>query len=76
MTPSDRARSSPPGAQPRRLPGADRGPGVHYLRTIDDAIALRDDLAIADRVVVIGAGFIGLEVAASARQLRPGGHAS
>ncbi len=57
------------GAHPRRLPGADPGPGVHYLRTIDDAITLRDDLAIADRVVVIGAGFIGLEVAASARQL-------
>ena len=41
---------------------------MHYLRTIDDAMALRDDLAQADRVVVIGAGFIGLEVAASARQ--------
>ncbi len=56
------------GAAPRVLPGATRGPGVHYLRTIDDAIALRDDLVKAERVVVIGAGFIGLEVAASARQ--------
>ncbi len=57
------------GAHPRPLRGADPGPGVHYLRTIDDAVALRDDLAGADRIVVIGAGFIGLEVAASARQL-------
>ena len=40
---------------------------MHYLRTIDDAMALRDELARADRAVVIGAGFIGLEVAASAR---------
>jgi NADPH-dependent 2,4-dienoyl-CoA reductase/sulfur reductase-like enzyme len=56
------------GAEPRALPGAARGPGVHYLRTIDDAVALRGDLAEAERVVVIGAGFIGLEVAASARQ--------
>ncbi len=56
------------GAAPRLLPGAAPGPGVHYLRTIDDAVALRDDLAEAERVVVIGAGFIGLEVAASARQ--------
>jgi NADPH-dependent 2,4-dienoyl-CoA reductase/sulfur reductase-like enzyme len=56
------------GAAPRVLPGAPPGPGVHYLRTIDDAIALRDDLAEAERVAVIGAGFIGLEVASSARQ--------
>jgi 3-phenylpropionate/trans-cinnamate dioxygenase ferredoxin reductase component len=55
------------GAHPRVLRGIEPGPGVHYLRTIDDAIALRDDLARADRAVVIGAGFIGLEVAASAR---------
>jgi NADPH-dependent 2,4-dienoyl-CoA reductase/sulfur reductase-like enzyme len=55
------------GAHPRVLRGIEPGPGVHYLRTLDDAIALRDDLARADRAVVIGAGFIGLEVAASAR---------
>jgi NADPH-dependent 2,4-dienoyl-CoA reductase/sulfur reductase-like enzyme len=42
---------------------------VHYLRTIDDALALRDDLAGARRLAVIGAGFIGLEVASSAHQL-------
>lgn len=57
------------GAHPRRLRGAEPGPGVHYLRTIDDALALRDDLVTAEQAVVIGAGFIGLEVAASAHQL-------
>jgi NADPH-dependent 2,4-dienoyl-CoA reductase/sulfur reductase-like enzyme len=56
------------GAAPRILPGAAPGSGVHYLRTIDDALALRDDLAESEQMVVIGAGFIGLEVAASARQ--------
>jgi len=56
------------GAHPRLLPMAPVGPGVHYLRTVDDATALRDDLAAAERVVVLGAGFIGLEVAASAHQ--------
>ncbi len=57
------------GAHPRTLLGAERGPGVHYLRTVEDAIALRDELAVASRAVVVGAGFIGLEVAASARTL-------
>jgi NADPH-dependent 2,4-dienoyl-CoA reductase/sulfur reductase-like enzyme len=57
------------GAQPRLLPTVPAGPGVHYLRTLDDAVALREDLVAAERVVVIGAGFIGLEVAASAASL-------
>jgi NADPH-dependent 2,4-dienoyl-CoA reductase/sulfur reductase-like enzyme len=57
------------GAHPRTLLGARPGPGVHYLRTVEDALALRDDLGGATRVAVIGAGFIGLEVAASARHL-------
>lgn len=57
------------GAHPRILPNAEPGPGVHYLRTVEDALALRDDFAGAHRVAVIGAGFIGLEVASSARQL-------
>jgi NADPH-dependent 2,4-dienoyl-CoA reductase/sulfur reductase-like enzyme len=57
------------GAHPRTLLGAEPGPGVHYLRTVEDAIALRDELRTATQVVVVGAGFIGLEVAASARQL-------
>ena len=56
------------GARVRRLPipGADL-PGVAYLRTLDDAAALRARLAPGARVVVIGGGFIGLECAASAR---------
>lgn len=57
------------GAQPRVLPFAPPGPGVHYLRTLDDAVALRDDLAGSRGLVVIGAGFIGLEVASSAQEL-------
>jgi NADPH-dependent 2,4-dienoyl-CoA reductase/sulfur reductase-like enzyme len=57
------------GAQPRILPVAPPGPGVHYLRTIDDAVALRSDLIDADHLAVIGAGFIGLEVAASAASI-------
>lgn len=57
------------GATPRRLPGVDPAmAGVHVLRTLDDCLALRDDLdAGPARVVVIGAGFIGAEVAATAR---------
>lgn len=43
--------------------------GVHYLRTIDDALALRSDLQGSERLVVAGGGYIGLEVAASARAL-------
>ncbi len=56
------------GADVRRLnvPGI-RLPGVHYLRTIQDARAIRDATGRSCRVVVIGAGFIGAEVAASCR---------
>jgi len=49
------------------VPGADAD-GVHYLRTLDDSDALRDLLARVNRLVVIGAGWIGLEVTAAARQ--------
>ncbi len=56
------------GAAARTLAGAPL-PGVHTLRTLDDAWALRADLVPAQRVAVIGAGFIGLEVAASLRGL-------
>ncbi len=58
------------GARPVRLnnPGFDLT-GVHYLRTISDASGIREELANAEKVVVIGAGFIGSEVAASARVL-------
>ncbi len=55
------------GARPRMLPvpGADH-PAVCYLRGVEDAQGLLVKLAAADRVVVIGGGFIGLEVAATA----------
>jgi 3-phenylpropionate/trans-cinnamate dioxygenase ferredoxin reductase subunit len=58
------------GAAPRRL--AIQGSelrGVQYLRTLEDALRLRDAVANASRVVVVGAGWIGSEVAASARQV-------
>jgi 3-phenylpropionate/trans-cinnamate dioxygenase ferredoxin reductase subunit len=57
------------GARPRTLslPGADAD-GVHLLRTLDDCDALRELLARISRLVVIGAGWIGLEVTAAARQ--------
>lgn len=42
--------------------------GIHSLRTLDDAIGLQDALATAQKAVVVGAGFIGLEFAASARK--------
>jgi len=48
----------------RRLPGFD-GDRIHYLRTAADARALRAELTAAERVVVLGAGFVGCEVAAS-----------
>lgn len=54
------------GAHPRILPGAAL-PGVHLLRSFDDMVALRDDLATARTVAVIGAGFVGQEVAATCR---------
>lgn len=56
------------GATPRRLAGTEGLGGVHVLRSLDDALALRADLdAAPSRVVVVGAGFIGAEVAATAR---------
>ena len=56
------------GATPRRLtlPGIDHD-GIHTLRRIGDADALREEMTEGCRVVVIGAGWIGLEVAAAAR---------
>jgi NADPH-dependent 2,4-dienoyl-CoA reductase/sulfur reductase-like enzyme len=57
------------GARARRLPDGDGLDGVHVLRSLEDAIALREDLALAERLVVIGAGFIGAEVASTARKL-------
>jgi 3-phenylpropionate/trans-cinnamate dioxygenase ferredoxin reductase subunit len=57
------------GAQPRRLPLADdSGAPVTYLRTLDDSTALREQLAPGRRIGIVGAGWIGLEVAAAARE--------
>ncbi len=58
------------GAAPRKLtiPGADLA-GVHYLRTVEDSLALQGAIKGASRVAVIGAGWIGSEVAASAREM-------
>ena len=55
------------GATPRRLPGTEALEGVYMLRTLDDALALRAAFEKHPRVCVVGAGFIGAEVAASAR---------
>ena len=54
------------GSRPRRLALLDGFANVHTLRTLDDARALRAALAEGGRLVVIGAGFIGQEVAAAA----------
>ncbi|MDX2931757.1 NAD(P)/FAD-dependent oxidoreductase [Streptomyces ipomoeae] len=53
------------GVRPRRLPGE----GAHVLRTLDDALALRDRLTPGRRLVVVGAGFLGAEAAAVAWRL-------
>lgn len=55
------------GLRPRRLPGLPDLGGVHVLRGHADAAALRTELATATRALVVGAGFIGCELAASFR---------
>jgi 3-phenylpropionate/trans-cinnamate dioxygenase ferredoxin reductase component len=56
------------GAAPRELPGTETLAGVHTLRTLDDSLAIRAALdGGVRRVVVVGAGFIGAEVAATCR---------
>jgi len=57
------------GLRPRRLPFGHDLAGVHVLRTVDDALSLRSQLLARPRVVVIGAGFLGAEIAATARGL-------
>jgi NADPH-dependent 2,4-dienoyl-CoA reductase/sulfur reductase-like enzyme len=57
------------GSRARRWAGCETTAGVHVIRTIDDAIALRADLRPGAALVVIGAGFIGAEVASTARKL-------
>jgi 3-phenylpropionate/trans-cinnamate dioxygenase ferredoxin reductase subunit len=56
------------GSVPRTLPNTPELDGIFVLRTLDDALALRTRLDDAPRVVVVGAGFIGSEVAATCRQ--------
>jgi len=57
------------GSEPRHLRLADEsGKPVHYLRTVEDALALKDALTQGARVSIIGGGWIGLEVAAAARK--------
>ncbi|MFD5757184.1 NAD(P)/FAD-dependent oxidoreductase, partial [Streptomyces sp. NPDC127044] len=53
------------GVRPRRLPGE----GAHVLRTVDDALTLRERLGHGRRLVIVGAGFLGAEAAAVARRM-------
>lgn len=57
------------GLVPKRIPSFPDLPGIHVLRSFDESLALRKEAGAARRAVVIGAGFIGCEVAASLRGL-------
>ncbi|MFF2940471.1 NAD(P)/FAD-dependent oxidoreductase [Streptomyces niveus] len=57
------------GTRPRTLPGQSGRAGVHVLRTLDDALALRAGLLDATRLVVVGDGVLGAEIAATARTM-------
>jgi 3-phenylpropionate/trans-cinnamate dioxygenase ferredoxin reductase subunit len=57
------------GGEPRRLPFLEGFENVHYLRTLADARRLREELVPGARLAIVGAGFIGQEVAATARGL-------
>ncbi|MBA2517265.1 MAG: FAD-dependent oxidoreductase [Solirubrobacterales bacterium] len=58
------------GSRPRRLAAVDPAhPGIHELRTLDDALALSEELQPGRRVAIVGAGFIGMEVASTAVDL-------
>ena len=56
------------GARPRRLPFHSPS-GVHVLRTLADAAALREELLPGARLAIVGGGFVGAEVASTARTL-------
>ncbi|WP_093478343.1 MULTISPECIES: NAD(P)/FAD-dependent oxidoreductase [unclassified Streptomyces] len=56
------------GAEPITLPGTEGVPGVHLLRTLDDAERLRPVLLRQHDIVVVGAGWIGAEFATAARE--------
>ena len=57
------------GLVPRRIPSLPDLDGIHVLRSLDEALALREHAGRARRAVIVGAGFIGCEVAASLRKL-------
>lgn len=57
------------GSVPRRLPMPGLASRCVYLRTFDDALAIRQHLRAGSRIAIVGGGFIGLELAASARSL-------
>lgn len=57
------------GLVPRRIPTIPDLDGIRVLRTFDESLALREHASAAQRAVIIGAGFIGCEVAASLRSL-------
>lgn len=57
------------GARPRPFPALDGRPGVHVLRTLDDARALGASLGSGRRLAIVGAGFVGAEVASAAAEL-------
>ncbi len=56
------------GLAARRLPGTEGIAGVHVLRTVEDALALRETVRGKPRLVVVGSGFVGAEAAAVARE--------
>ena len=57
------------GVRARTLPGQELLAGAHVLRTLDDSLVLRADLLAATRLVVVGEGVLGCEIAATARTL-------
>ena len=57
------------GVRPRRLPALADQEGIHHLRSIADSVALRADVIRTGRLLILGAGFIGLEVACSAKAI-------
>ncbi|WP_033287585.1 NAD(P)/FAD-dependent oxidoreductase [Amycolatopsis jejuensis] len=57
------------GGRARPLPGTESVAGVHVLRTLEDSVALREELIPGAQVVIVGGGFIGAEVASTCSQL-------
>ncbi|MGX9118439.1 NAD(P)/FAD-dependent oxidoreductase [Mesorhizobium sp. BHbsci] len=57
------------GSTPRKLPMPGLGARCVYLRTFNDALAIRAHLSAGNRIAIVGGGFIGLELAAAARRL-------